>query len=341
MPEPFFLPAAPARRSRLTACAVVAAFTFACYYGTLLPGLDFGDTAAYQAAVGNWRLTPRQAYPLYFAIANTIFAVGGGSPAYSLNLTSALAGSAACAALVWVASALTGSVLAGAWAGVLLGASYTFWSQAIIAEVYTLHLLLTSLVLAAGIWWTRCPSFPRLALFFGAFAVGFGNHLMMVLLAPALMALIVVTPGGLRQVLSRKGVSLAMACAAVGASQYLWNAAFLWRARSTSRTSRRTGGSRSRSSAQGFFRVAVSYGFMDQPDVPRALALCQAAGLRADPARTSYFIGRETLIPTPRPPLGPVEARVFTFLSAGNLSATTYFGIPPERVVELGAQVEV
>ena len=91
----------------------------------------------------------------------------------------------------------------------------------------------------------------------------------------------------------------------------------------------------------GFFRVAVSYGFMDQPDVPRALALCHAAGLRADPARTSYFLGRETLIPTPRPPLGPVEARVFTFLSAGNLSATTYFGIPPERVVELGAQVEV
>jgi KUP system potassium uptake protein len=91
----------------------------------------------------------------------------------------------------------------------------------------------------------------------------------------------------------------------------------------------------------GFFRVAVSYGFMDRPDVPRALALCQAAGLQADPARTSYFLGRETLIPTPRPPLGPVEARVFTFLSAGNLSATTYFGIPPERVVELGAQVEV
>jgi hypothetical protein len=228
VPEPFVLPAAPAWRLRLAACAVVAAFTFICYYGTLLPGLDFGDTAAYQAAVGNWRLTPRQAYPLYYAIANTIFAANGGSPAHSLNLTSALAGGAACGALAWVASALSGSVLAGAWAGVLLGASYTFWSQAIIAEVYTLHLLLTSLVLAAGIWWTRRPSFPRLALLFGLYAVGFGNHLMMVLLAPALIALIVLTPGGLRQVLSFKGVSLAMACAAVGASQYLWNAAFLW-----------------------------------------------------------------------------------------------------------------
>ena len=57
--------------------------------------------------------------------------------------------------------------------------------------------------------------------------------------------------------------------------------------------------------------------------------------------RTSFFLGRETLIPTPSPPLGPVEARVFTWLSSGNLSATTYFRIPPERVVELGTQVEV
>jgi KUP system potassium uptake protein len=91
----------------------------------------------------------------------------------------------------------------------------------------------------------------------------------------------------------------------------------------------------------GFFRVVVSYGFMDQPDVPRALELCQARGLRTDLALTSYFIGRETLIPTPRPPMGPVEARVFTFLSAGSLSATAYFRIPPERAVELGTQLEV
>jgi KUP system potassium uptake protein len=80
---------------------------------------------------------------------------------------------------------------------------------------------------------------------------------------------------------------------------------------------------------------------MDQLDVPRALELCQACGLRIDPALTSYFIGRETLIPTPRPPMGPVEARVFAFLSAGSLSATAYFRIPPERVVELGTQLEI
>jgi KUP system potassium uptake protein len=92
---------------------------------------------------------------------------------------------------------------------------------------------------------------------------------------------------------------------------------------------------------KGFHRVAVSYGFLDQPDVPQALALCRARDLRADPMRTSFFLGRETLIPTPSPPLGPVEGRVFTWLSSGNLSATNYFRIPPERVVELGTQIEV
>jgi KUP system potassium uptake protein len=91
----------------------------------------------------------------------------------------------------------------------------------------------------------------------------------------------------------------------------------------------------------GFFQVVVSYGFMDEPDVPRAMELCRARGLRADPMRTSYFIGRETLIPTPRPPMGPVEAQVFAFLSTTSLSATAYFRIPTDRVVELGTQLEV
>lgn len=228
MPDLTLLPAAPARAHRPIACALVAAFTFVCYYSTLLPGLDFGDTAAYQASVGDWRLTPRQAYPLYFAIANTVHTAVGGDPARSLNLTSALAGAAACGALVWLASALTGSVLAGAWAGLVLGASYTFWSQAIIGEVYTLHLCLTAVVLAVAAWWHRRPSFPRLAWLCGLYALGFGNHLMMVLLAPALLLLIALTPGGRNQAFSPRGIALALGCAVLGASQYLWNASYLW-----------------------------------------------------------------------------------------------------------------
>jgi KUP system potassium uptake protein len=92
---------------------------------------------------------------------------------------------------------------------------------------------------------------------------------------------------------------------------------------------------------KGFYRVAVGYGFMDEPDVPRALERCRAHALPVDLAATSYFVARETLIPSPRPELNPLEERLFMLLAATNLSATAYFGIPPDQVVELGLQLEI
>ena len=144
----------------------IAAAAFALYRSTLLPGLDFGDTASFQAAVGDFDLSPRQGYPLYYALANLTAWIVGGEPAHALNLLSAICGALACGVLVWVASGLTGSLLAGAGGGLLLASSYTFWTQAIIAEVYTLHLLFTGLVLAALLWWERRRTLARLAAVF-------------------------------------------------------------------------------------------------------------------------------------------------------------------------------
>ena len=93
--------------------------------------------------------------------------------------------------------------------------------------------------------------------------------------------------------------------------------------------------------SKGFWRVVVSHGFMDEPDVPRALGSCRAHGLALDPARTSYFLLRETLVPSPRPELGPLEERLFMLLAAGNLPATAYFRLPPDQVVELGFRLEI
>ena len=92
---------------------------------------------------------------------------------------------------------------------------------------------------------------------------------------------------------------------------------------------------------KGFHRVTVGYGFMDEPDVPRALERCRAHAVPVDLAATSYFVARETLIPSPRPELNPLEERLFMLLAATNLSATAYFQIPPDQVVELGLQLEV
>ena len=80
---------------------------------------------------------------------------------------------------------------------------------------------------------------------------------------------------------------------------------------------------------------------MDGPHILRALERCRAHALPVDLAATSYFVARETLIPSPRPELTPLEERLFMLLTASNLSATTYFRIPPDQVVELGLQLEI
>ena len=198
---------------------VVGVVAFGLYHSTLLPGLDFGDTASFQAAIGDLDLSPRQGYPLYYALANLTATIVGGEPAHALNLLSAVCGALACGVLVWLASAVTGSLLAGAFGGLLLAASYTFWTQSIIAEVYALHLLLTGLVLAALLWWERRRTLGRLALVFGLYALSFGNHLMTILLAPAIVVFVATAPGGLRLIGLPRTIAVAAALAAAGACQ--------------------------------------------------------------------------------------------------------------------------
>ena len=92
---------------------------------------------------------------------------------------------------------------------------------------------------------------------------------------------------------------------------------------------------------KGFFRVTAHYGYMDDPNVPEALEAARKHGLATDMMQTSFFIGRETLIPSSKPGLPIWQERVYIALAATALSATAFFGIPPGQVVELGAQVEI
>lgn len=117
---------------------------------------------------------------------------------------------------------------------------------------------------------------------------------------------------------------------------------------------------------QGFYRVTARYGFMETPDVPEVLTIARAQGLRARALDTTFYLGRERIIiadrerrgrePAPRPGVrrapAPAEGsappirlarwrkRLFVLMSRNARSATEFFGIPPNRVVELGAQVE-
>jgi len=95
----------------------------------------------------------------------------------------------------------------------------------------------------------------------------------------------------------------------------------------------------------GFSRVVASYGFMQTPNVPNVLEVVDQMGIRCRPMETSYFLGRERLIPAPtRPgdqfPMPRWRKVIFSIMARNARSATEFFGIPPNRVVELGTQIE-
>jgi len=91
----------------------------------------------------------------------------------------------------------------------------------------------------------------------------------------------------------------------------------------------------------GFHRIVLSYGFMEDPDVPDALSRVKAEGLELRPAHTTYFLGRETLIPSKKPGMAVWREQLFAVMSRNARTATSFFGLPPNRVVELGAQIEL
>jgi KUP system potassium uptake protein len=93
---------------------------------------------------------------------------------------------------------------------------------------------------------------------------------------------------------------------------------------------------------KGFYRLIVQRGFMDVPDVPRALALAvERFNLPVNVADTTYFVGRESFVATSAGRMGSLSERVFAFLARNADSASSHFLIPPEQVVEIGSQMDL
>lgn len=88
-----------------------------------------------------------------------------------------------------------------------------------------------------------------------------------------------------------------------------------------------------------FYKVIVNYGFKDAPDLPRDLGLCAEKGLQLEAMDTSYFIGKESLIASRKPGMAFWRKKIFIGLFRSAESITNQFKLPPNRVVELGAQV--
>ncbi|MBA3387213.1 MAG: potassium transporter Kup [Chthoniobacterales bacterium] len=92
---------------------------------------------------------------------------------------------------------------------------------------------------------------------------------------------------------------------------------------------------------EGFWRVQVHFGFMEKPDVPAALENVKEPGLGFDPMRTTYFIGRETILATRTLGLSAWRGSIFAWMIRNAGDVTSYFCLPPNGVVELGARVEL
>jgi KUP system potassium uptake protein len=93
--------------------------------------------------------------------------------------------------------------------------------------------------------------------------------------------------------------------------------------------------------ADEFYCLVIHYGFMETPDIPGALAQAKALELVIKPAETTYFLGRETLFATPRPGMAIWREKLFAIMARNERSATEFFRLPRDRVLELGTQIEL
>lgn len=92
---------------------------------------------------------------------------------------------------------------------------------------------------------------------------------------------------------------------------------------------------------KGFMRVIVRYGFMESPDIPSILDQCKHQGERFDLMETTFYLSRETIVPSMTKRMTPLRARLFSLMSKNATSASDFFQIPTNRVVELGTQLVI
>jgi KUP system potassium uptake protein len=91
----------------------------------------------------------------------------------------------------------------------------------------------------------------------------------------------------------------------------------------------------------GLYNMRLQYGFMEDPNVPEALLEAREQGLPFDVEDVTYFLGRETILVTRRKGMAIWREKLFVLMTRNAVRATAFFRLPPERVVELGVQVEM
>ena len=93
--------------------------------------------------------------------------------------------------------------------------------------------------------------------------------------------------------------------------------------------------------APGIYKITFFYGFMESPNIPEALEALNTKGVEFKPMQTSYFVGRETVVPASVPKLRFIRRWLFLFMARNAVSGTEFLRIPSDRVVELGVRIAI
>ena len=93
--------------------------------------------------------------------------------------------------------------------------------------------------------------------------------------------------------------------------------------------------------APGVFQVQITFGFMDEPDVPAVLSKLSHFGLEYDEEDVTYFLGHESIVAGKAPGMNPLQEHLFVWLNRGADSAGRFFNLPTDRVFEVGSRVEI
>jgi len=92
---------------------------------------------------------------------------------------------------------------------------------------------------------------------------------------------------------------------------------------------------------EGIYGILVKYGFSENPNLPAVLCRIREESLNLDPARTTFFLGKETLVFREQSRMTLWRRKLFSFLSHNASNPALFFRLPPNRVVELGLQIEL
>lgn len=169
----------------------------AAYVRTLAPDVLYGDSAEFQTLAYTLGITHSTGYPIYLLLAQLLGFLPIASPAWRVSLLSAVGAAVTLSAVYLLARYLTRSRIGAVLASVALGLSYTFWAQAVIAEVYTPALAFLSVILLLLWHWHGAPTERNRALLLAAMlsGLGLGVHASVALLAPAAVIFVIGTLG--------------------------------------------------------------------------------------------------------------------------------------------------